>query len=71
VAVSAQLSESRIDVAQMFFTEFRDLAARRSPMTFQLKNLFNLCERKADDLRLLYKCDAPYNVSRVKTVVRF
>ena len=39
-------------------------------MTLQLKNLFNLCERKADGLRLLYECDARQNVGRVKTIVR-
>jgi len=58
VAVSAQLHEARIDVAQMFFTEFCHLATRRPSVTFQRKNLFNLCERKADGLRLLYECDA-------------
>ena len=55
----------------MFFTQFRDLAARRSSVTFQRKNRFNLRKGKADGLRFLYECDAPYNVSTVKTVVRF
>jgi hypothetical protein len=71
VAVSAQLSKSRIDVTQMFFTQFGYLAARRSPVTLQVKNLFNLCERKADGLRFLYESHAPQGVGGVETVVSF
>ena len=39
-------------------------------MTLQLKNLFNLRERKADSLRLLYEADAPQIGIGINAVVR-
>jgi hypothetical protein len=69
--VCAQLRKSGIDFLQMFLTQFGYLAARRSSMTLQIKNLLNLSECEPQRLRFLYESHAPQGVGRVETVVSF